>query len=222
MPDTDPTIAERVETLQRELDERIPEQPLAALRAEAAGLAGTDLPPGVAIPGVVMPDGSLLDVDGSPTTLAAARAGSPAVVVFYRGAWCPFCNVALRTYQERLVPALRDRGIALIAVSPQKPDGSLTVREKHDLSFTVLSDPGNQLAEALGILTAPTGEASAAHLAIGVDVPAANSDGTHGLPMPTTVIVDAGGAVRWIDVHPDYMTRSEVDDILAAVTATLG
>ena len=53
-----------------------------------------------------MPDGDLLDVHGAPTSLARLRGGRPAVVVFYRGAWCPYCNIALRTYQAELVPAL--------------------------------------------------------------------------------------------------------------------
>ena len=102
-----------------------------------------------------MPDGELLDVQGVPTTLAQVRAGRPAVVVFYRGAWCPYCNLALRTYQAELVPALAARGVELIAVSPQKPDGSLTMAETNKLTFSVVSDPGNQLASALGILSGP-------------------------------------------------------------------
>jgi peroxiredoxin len=81
--------------------------------------------------------------------------GRSAVVVLNRGAWCPYCNVTLRAYQEDLVPQLAQRDIPLVAISPQKPDGSLSMQEKNELSFTVLSDPGNQVAAALGVLTAP-------------------------------------------------------------------
>jgi peroxiredoxin len=149
--------------------------------------------------------------------LAQVRAGRPAVVVFYRGAWCPFCNIALRTYEAELAPALADRGFVMIAVSPQKPDGSLSAAETNQLTYAVVSDPGNQLASALGILTEPSAEAAAAQQQVGLDLAEHNADGGVTLPMPTTVVVDASGVIRWIDVHPNYTNRSEVPDILAAV-----
>ena len=165
-----------------------------------------------------MPDAQLLDVHGAPTTLANAVGGRPAVAVLYRGAWCPYCNLALRTYQEHLVPQLAQRDIPLVAISPQKPDGSLSTQEKNELTFTVLSDPGNQIATALGVLTAPTDDARAAQHTLGLDLPEANADGTHGVPMPTVAIVDSAGVIRWIDVHPNYTTRTEVADVVDALS----
>ena len=85
--------------------------------------AGT--PADVAAPWTEMPDGDLLDAHGRSTTLAVARDGKPAVVVFYRGEWCPYCNLALRAYQDKLVAELGDRGVTLIAVSAQKADSAL-------------------------------------------------------------------------------------------------
>jgi peroxiredoxin len=142
-----------------------------------------------------------------------------AVLVFYRGAWCPYCNIALNTYQAELVPELARRGVSLIAVSPQAPDGSLSAQEKNELTFTVLSDPGNQVAKVVGILTAPSTEARAAQLHLGLDLTMVNADGTTGLPMPTTVMLDAEHMVCWVDVHPDYSTRSEPAQVLAVVDA---
>jgi peroxiredoxin len=166
-----------------------------------------------------LPDAELLDAHGQLTTPTAARDGKPAVVVFYRGAWCPYCNLTLRTYQEQLVGPLADRGAVLIAVSPQRPDGSLTMQQTNELTFTVVSDPGNQIAAQLSILTAPTADAQQAQAAMGLDLTAVNADGTHTLPMPTTVIVDTDGVIRWIDVHPNYATRTEPSEILAAYDA---
>jgi peroxiredoxin len=91
------------------------------------------------------------------------------------------------------------------------------MQQKHGLRFAVLSDPGNTLAGHLGILTAPSIEARAAQLRFGLDLTDVNADGTVALPMPTTVVLDDDQVLRWIDVHPDYSTRSEVDDILAAL-----
>ncbi|HEY2441862.1 MAG TPA: peroxiredoxin-like family protein [Streptosporangiaceae bacterium] len=222
MTATDQTIADQVAVFHAGVASQIPADVLAAFGAEQAALDAAGQPDGVAAAGAPMPDGQLLDVHGEPTTLAQASGGRLAVVVFYRGAWCPYCNLALRAYQQQLVPALTARGVPLIAISPQRPDGSLSMAETNELTFTVLSDPGNQIAAKLGILTAPTDGTRSAQHALGVDVAAGNADGTDNLPMPTIVVVDADGTIRWIDVHPNYTTRSEPAEILAALTATAG
>jgi peroxiredoxin len=109
--------------------------------------------------------------------------------------------------------------VRLVAVSPQAPDGSLSMKEKNELTFTVLSDPGNRLAASVGIVTAPSVEARSAQLQFGLDLTAVNADGTTSLPMPATIVVDADRVVQWIDVHPDYTSRSEPTEILAALDA---
>ncbi|RJQ75624.1 AhpC/TSA family protein [Pseudonocardiaceae bacterium YIM PH 21723] len=211
------SIAARVEVMQQELAGQLPASALNVFVGEIARFQAEGLPAGVATPGTPMPDGALLDAHGAATTLTAARNGRPAVVVTYRGAWCPYCNVALRTYQEDLLPALRERGIELIALSPQKPDQSLSTVEKNGLGFTVLSDPGNQIAEALGVLTQHSERAHETQRELGLDLADVNADGGYGLPMPTVLLVGADGVIRWIDVHPDYSTRTEVADILPAL-----
>jgi peroxiredoxin len=215
------TIAEQVADHHRASAGQLPAAIAEAFAAEQRALAAASEPAGVARPGARLPDGQLLDVAGQPTTLAGTLAGQPAVIVFYRGGWCPYCNIALRTYQAQLVPALGVRGISLIAISPQAPDGSLSTKEAKELTFTVLSDPGNQIARQLGIMTAPSDGARAAQLQLGLDLTQVNADGTTGLPMPTVVIADAAGVIRWIDVHRDYTTRTEPGQILRAITQTI-
>jgi peroxiredoxin len=217
----DPTIAAQLDDLTAGAAKHLPADVLNAFVAEQARLDAGGNPAGVAAPGTPMPDGQLLDVKGEPASLAATRQGGPAVIVFYRGAWCPYCSLTLRTYQAELMPALGARGIPLIAVSPQRPDGSLSAQEANDLTFTVLSDPDNQVTAALGILATP-GEASLeAQRRIGLDIREVNADGTARLPLPTTVIVDGDGTIRWIDVHANYARRTEPEEILEAVAAHL-
>jgi peroxiredoxin len=224
MTATSPTasIAERVETMQQGTLSQLPAETIAAFTSEQARMAALGVPADVAAPGLSLPDTELLDVHGDTTSLAKAQAGRPAVLVFYRGAWCPYCNVALRAYQADLLPTLAERGIELIAVSPQTPDGSLTARESNELSYTVLSDPGNRLARALGVVTEHGYEAKAAQLSLGLDLSEVNADGTHELPMPTVAIVDAAGVLRWIDVHSDYSTRTEIPEILTGLESIVG
>jgi peroxiredoxin len=191
---------------------------MSAFGREQAALA-TFEPVGVIAPGAKLPEVELLDPHGLATTLPTVLGDRRAVIVFYRGAWCPYCNIALNAYQTELLGELERRGVALVAVSPQTPDGSLSMQEKNNLRFEVLSDPGNRLAGSVGILTAPSEEARAAQLELGLDLEVINADGTTSLPMPTTLILDPDLTVRWVDVHPDYTTRSEPAAILEALDA---
>jgi len=184
---------------------------------EQAFLAAAGVPAGVLPVGAILPNAALLDPHGAAIDLYDVLGERVAVVVFYRGAWCPHCNRALLRYQAELLPGLARRGVPLVAISPQAPDGSLTMAEKNALTFTVLSDPGNTLARAVGIVTRPSDAVRARQLAAGIDITATNADGTTELPMPTTVIVDPDHRIRWIDVHPNYATRSEPTEILAAL-----
>ena len=210
------TITERVSEMEASAS-AAPDPRLAAFAREREALAGTAPPPSTIAVGAALPDAELLGADGSPRTLGGAVGDGLAVLVLYRGAWCPYCNLTLRTYQTELLPALRERGAALVAVSPQAPDGSLSMQEKNDLEFAVLSDPGNVLARAAGVLTEPTAESRRSQLELGLDLAAVNADGGAGLPMPTAAILDPSLTVRWIDVHPNYATRSEPTEILAAL-----
>jgi peroxiredoxin len=216
------TIAEQVAEHHQASAGQMPADVAEAFTAEQRELATAGRPGVTAAPGDRMPDGSLLDVAGQPTTLAQAFGSRPGVIVFYRGGWCPYCNIALRAYQAQLVPALAEQGIPLVAISPQTPDGSLSTQETKELTFTVLSDPGNQIAGELGILTAPSDGARAAQLQLGLDLTTVNADGTTTLPMPAVVIVDAEGVIRWIDVHADYTTRTEPAEVLQALSQTIG
>jgi peroxiredoxin len=222
MTTTDQPVAQQVGALHEQLATQAPEEILSAFRNERASLDRAGVPNAVPTPGSPMPDGQLMDVHGASTTLTGARGDRPAVIITYRGEWCPYCNISLAAYQEHLVPRLRELGVELIALSPQKPDGSLTMQQKHDLTFTVLSDPGNQIARQLGIINPPRSEdARAATAALGVDVAATNADGTDDLPMPTAIIVDAEGIIRWIDVRPDYSAPTEPQAILDALGQVL-
>jgi peroxiredoxin len=223
MSSTSPiTIADQVAELQAGLGNHLPPDVAATFARSVADLTAAGIPAGVARVGTEISDVALLDAHGAPTSLYSAVASRPAVLVFYRGAWCPYCNIALKTYREQLHPALIERDVVLVAVSPQKPDGSLSMQEKHDLAFPVLSDPGNALAGELGILMGARGDdVRDAQEKLGLQLEEINADATDTLPLPTIVLLDAEHRITWIDVHPDFTTRSEPSDILDAVDAAL-
>jgi peroxiredoxin len=159
------------------------------------------------------------DATGRPVSLGQLVQSGPAVIVFYRGGWCPYCNLALRTYQRDLLPQLDGFDARLVAISPQSPDESLSTVEKADLSFTVLSDPGSRLAGRFGIAFQQADEVLAAQRQLGLDLAQVNAEGATRLPRPTVLVVDRDRVVRFVDVQPDYTARTEVADIVAALAA---
>lgn len=167
--------------------------------------------------GDTVTDAQLVGLDGQDVNLSSITAGRPAVLVFYRGAWCPYCNITLRTYERDLRPELDRLGVALIAISPQTPEGSTAAVAGGELNFPVLSDPSNAFIRELGIVTEPSAAARVAHTELGFDVADSNADSTAGIPFPTVLIIGADRTVRFADVHVDYTTRTEVPAILKAL-----
>ena len=211
------TIAEQVDHFNTGFTAQIGPQLSAVFAQEQQGLIQQGLPDGVVVEGDTVPDAALVAVDGSPIGLSEVLADGAAVVVFYRGAWCPYCNITLKTYQRDLLPTLTERGIQLIAISPQTPDGSRAAVENGKLGFTVLSDPASHLARELGLLTEPSPDAREAHSELGFDVADSNADSTAGIPFPTVLLVERDGTVRFADVHADYTQRTEVPQIIEAL-----
>ena len=186
---------------------------------EQSALREAGVPDDAVKPGDTVVEATLLTPQGTEVSLAETVGEGPAVLVFYRGAWCPYCNLTLKTYQADLLPELRERGVALVAISPQTPEGSERSVANGGLEFPVLSDPGNVFVRALGIQTEPVAAARAVHSDLGFDVADSNADATADVPFPTVLVVDRDGKVVFADVHVDYTTRTEVDEVVAAVDA---
>jgi peroxiredoxin len=189
----------------------------AVFAGEQNDLVTAGTPADAVRPGRTLPDSTVQTIDGDHRNLADLIGDGPAVLVFYRGAWCPYCNITLRHYDRTLAPQLAEQGVAFIAISPQTPDGSRAAVVSGDLGFTVVSDPGNALAAELGIVTAPSHAAQDAHTALGFAVKDSNTDDTAAIPYPTVLLVDENRVIRFADVHVDYTSRTETDDILLAV-----
>jgi peroxiredoxin len=159
----------------------------------------------------------LEDVRGGTIALDELVADGPAVLVFFRFAGCPACNVALPYYRDRLAPGLDELGARLVAVSPQLPERLVEIADRHDLPFTVATDRGNELARRLGI-TFTSNEASQAYArSKGADMPGLIGTGTWELPMPAVLVLGRNRIVQLVDVTPDWMARSDAEPVLAAV-----
>jgi peroxiredoxin len=206
------TLNTRLTETKDGLAEIAPPELFGVFSAEQARLEKTTDPASTVQVGDTVPAFALPDATGKVVELTG-----PAVVVFYRGAWCPYCNVALAAYQQEVLPTLTERGIPLLAISPQGPDGSLTIAEKNELAFPVLTDEGGVYAQSLGIAFALADDVKEAQVAFGNDFTSINAGGEWELPMPTVLVLDADRTVVFADVHPDYTTRTEPAAILDAV-----
>jgi len=162
---------------------------------------------------------SVPEVDGGHITLDALVEHGPAVLIFFRFEGCPACNLALPYYERNLVPGLKPFRARLLALSPQVPERLGAIKHRHSLSFDVASDVGNALGRKFGILYTFDEASQKLSLANNRPIGEVTGTGTWELPMPTAVVIDRSRVVRFADVHPDWLVRTEADDILSAVAA---
>lgn len=213
------TIASQVDGYRPEFEAQVGPELAAVFAREQADLRRAGLPEGIARVGDRLPDLALYDADGRKIGLSAVLGAAAAIIVFYRGSWCPYCSIALKTYQRELRPVVEAFGTRLIAISPQAPDVAARGGRDAGLYFELYSDEGNALAARLGIVTTPSAESLRARAALGVDVAGSNMDSTAAIPFPTVVVADATGTIRLIDVRVDYTTRTETYEIIDALVA---
>lgn len=160
-------------------------------------------------------DFTLNNATGQTVNLYEELSKGPVVLVFYRGGWCPFCNLQLKSYQK-VLPAIRELGAQLIAVSPQSPDNTLSLQEKHELEFQVVSDPGGVAAASYNILyDVPQYMQDIMSGVMGVNLAEYNSTDRWILPIPSTFMIDESGIIRSSYINPDFMQRQSPDEILA-------
>ncbi|UTW12144.1 peroxiredoxin-like family protein [Marinobacterium rhizophilum] len=163
------------------------------------------------------PGFELPDPEGKLVSLVDLLAKGPLVVTFYRGSWCPYCNLQLKALQARLSD-IHALGAELVAISPQMPDGSMTKDEMSELDFLVLSDQDAKVASKYGVAW-EVPEFLLEHMRVDrqLDLEAINNGNRNILPIPATFIIGRDGVVTWRYVDVDYRTRSEPDDIIEAL-----
>lgn len=163
------------------------------------------------------PDFELPNPEGKLISLNALLEKGPVVITFYRGNWCPYCNLQLRALQARL-DDIYSLGASLVAISPQVPDGSLTKDEISNMDFIVLSDQDAKVALHYGVAW-EVPEFLAEHMRVDrkLDLDKINNGNGNVLPIPATFILGQDGVVKWHYVNVDYRTRSEPDEIIEAL-----
>lgn len=167
------------------------------------------------------PDFTLPDVTGQRLRLTDCLREGPVVLSFYRGGWCPYCNLELRALQQTL-PALQARGARLIAVTPESPDHTAETVREAGLDYSVLTDQHDVVAQQYGLVFTLPESLRPLYAQWGIDLPGRNGDDSYSLPIPATYVIDRDATVRAAFVDVDYTRRMEPAAILAALDALNG
>lgn len=197
---------------------RAPAARVSMLEAATAHLKSTGIESTALKVGDHVPSLSLPDAKGEPVSLDRLLENGPVVAIFYRGGWCPYCNLELRAWQAHLAE-LKSLGATLVAISPQTPDNSLNTAEKNALAFPVLSDSDLTAAHGFGIAFTLPPELVELYSSVGNDLPQLNGNGQWVLPVPATFVIDRHGVIQFAHVEADYRERAEPDDVMAVIRA---
>lgn len=182
-----------------------------------ADVAATGITKNALNVGDTAPDFTLMNAVGEKVGLYQELQKGPVVLTWYRGGWCPYCNITLSYLQETL-PAFTEHGASLMALTPELPDKALSTKEKNALEFQVLSDTNNWVAEQYGLkYTLPANIATRYESGFGLSQYNGNAEAT--LPLAATYVVDKNGVIQYAFLDADYRNRAEPSAILKVLEA---
>ncbi|WP_175873486.1 peroxiredoxin-like family protein [Burkholderia sp. BCC0397] len=158
------------------------------------------------------PHFKLKDQDGNDVSSGALLVKGPLVVTFYRGVWCPYCNIELQAIND-VLPEIRAYGANVVAISPQTPVNSRKSVRTNELGFPVLSDVNGQTGADFGLRFALPDYLVELYKNLKNDLPAFNNDPSWTLPMPARYVIGQNGIVLYSEVNPDYTRRPDPSDM---------
>ena len=167
--------------------------------------------------GAKAPNFTLNNALGEAVSLDSYLAKGPVVLTWYRGGWCPYCNLTLAKLQEEL-PKIQSLGANLLALTPELPDSSISTSEKHELTFEVLSDLDNQVARQYGLVFKLIPEVAELYQA-GFGLHEFNGNDSDELPLAATYIIDTDGTIVYAFLDKDYRNRAEPRELTAFLKA---
>ncbi|WP_024608297.1 peroxiredoxin-like family protein [Pseudoalteromonas sp. TAB23] len=159
---------------------------------------------------------SLANHKGENIDLADLLKKGPVIISFYRGGWCPYCNLELKALNDYL-PQFKTQSAQLVAISPQLPDETLSTAQKNALEFDVLSDVSNKVAEQFGLLFTLDERIQALYTQFGIDFEHYYGDKSFKLPLPATYVINQEGVITYAFLNEDYTLRAEPTDVMAAL-----
>jgi len=207
------TLNEQLNALVAENKSKIPEDIVKVMIAADLDLAGTNIVENIVGVGEKFPEITLPDATGKQVNIQELLEKGPVVVSFYRGGWCPYCNLELRELQK-FIAEFEKLNATLVAISPETPDNSLDTKQRNELTFPVLSDKGNVLSKQLKLTFNLKSEIIDIYNNFGLDIEKFNGDTNFELPIPATYVVGTDGLVKFAQANTNYTQRTEPQDII--------
>lgn len=207
------TLKEQIESRIEELKQMVPMEKLEQFFKYIESMKEAGLAKGAIKVGEKLPNDFLVNVSEAKESVDDII-DSPTIITFYRGSWCPYCNLELKAYQN-ILPQIKENGGKLIAISPELPDSSLSFKEKMELEFGVYSDLNNEFARKLGLVFRVEDHINELQKEFGMDIEKFNGDSSQELPFGATIVVDKQGIVSYIFVDENYTNRAEPNEVLA-------
>jgi len=174
-------------------------------------LTSKALKTGDQFPSFTLPNAKGAEVD-SKTILEHG----PLVIAFYRGGWCPYCNIELKALQSAL-PEFKTKGAQLLAISPESPDNSLSTVEKNNLEFEVLTDNNNHFAKSINLVYQLPQELVSLYKKFGIDLEESQDNSSNELPISATYVIDTSGKIIYDFIEEDYKLRADPNEILSVL-----
>lgn len=206
-------LKDAIKSFQDSFIPTVPESTMATVMAEQQKLMQSGIAEKAISEGRRFPSFTLSNANGELRSLEDFLTDGPLVISFYRGAWCPYCNLEINALKNAL-PEISAAGAQLVTITPQTPDKSLEQISKSNLTFEVLSDIENKLAKECGLVFTLAAELRPIYEAWQLDIPGHNGDETFELPIPATYIVDKAGVIRYSFIDMDYTSRAEPNIII--------
>lgn len=210
-----PLLSKKLEEKSSQIRERIPPETIQIFVDGVKEVQSSGIVESALNVGDKAADGELTDVNDKSIKLSDLWTKGPVVLMWYRGGWCPYCNVQLRVMQEAL-PAIEAAGGNLVAIAPEKSDHSLSTKEKNQLEFLVLSDVGNKVARAYGLVFKLPEKVSPIYKKM-IDLSKYNGDDSDELPLAATYVIDTTGVIRYAYLDANYTKRAEPSAIVDAL-----
>ncbi len=210
------SLTEQIQEFNARAVEQIPPEVMQVMLGATAKLKASGIENGCLGEGDQAPDFELPDHRGGTVRSSDLLARGPLVVSFYRGEWCPYCNLELKALQDKL-PEIEDLGASLVAISPQTPDHSKNSADQNEVSFDVLSDAGNAVARKFGLVFTLAEEIRPIYVKFGIDLPECNGTDTFELPIPATYVIGSDGRIIKAFVDANYVARLDPEDVVAAL-----
>lgn len=210
------TLAKQIEHLNQELSSQLPQEILETFGKSIEDLKTRKIEENSIQIGNQMPEFSLPNALGKIINSEDILKDGKMILVFYRGSWCPYCNLELKFLQDHL-SRIKNKGAALVAVSPQSPDHSLSMAEKNNIEFEVLTDADNNLAKKLGITFQLQDFVIPYYKSLGINLFDFNKNNDNVLPVPAVFIVDENRMVTYKFLDVNYMNRVDMEELIQAL-----